>query len=1289
MLNQIGLVARYLLIASLVLLPAAHAHATFCAPPSPTPNDTPPLPDEPPCCGGDSVCENCNASPVFAKSGVYTTFAADLALPTNGLPLAVARSYESSHVVDGPVGYGWRSNFGTRLYYATYLFTAPATFSKEAVIVMPDGDTYRYSESANGSFAPPNGRRDTLVRSADGKFTLTLQRTNARYIFDTDGALLSMADEFGNTVRFTHDAGRRIVRADDESGTGRYLIVTWNPSGRIGSVQDHAGRVVSYSYGTNGTLTAVTNPAGQSTIYTYEQRRFAPQLSRVRDHWGRVLVEVDWDSADRVARYTEGGAEYRMSYLPADQSNPARTVKTHSKGSQTVYYDSNGLVTSRGGAAMSYTPEGDMASFGTGIQYTYTTLGRIASMHTGGDVAFHYTYDANYPYKVARVEPRLRANAGLYHGHWLGWRYTYYLPSETTSGALPGALKKIERLAFQYGTTTVLTDGDPISLYAEFSYDGKGRVTRSWDRTSLETKYVYDDAARTVYTYRPSNGAGVGERASIQTFDALGRQVSMTDPLGNVTTYEYDVLGRTTKVTLPKPNPTSPLVFETTIRYDNVGSNPDLQYTHVTDFNGRVTKQGFDAFGRVVESVDAAGHTTTHAYTDGLLSSITDPNGNVTTYSYDSGRRLAGITWPDGKSERYQYNSDSTLRSRTDRKGTTTTYAYDAYGRMSSQTTGSQSRSYTYEGQKLITVSDTYSGASDFLQYTYDPKTFLPLSEKQGLGTGVARGVIDYTWATTADLLSTYKVTDPDAPPSDAQTVSYAYSPDGSVSRINWSRGLGVYQFTYDAHGRQTRVTLANGQTRNFTYDNQGRLTRVSNLLNSTTNLATFDYEYDRENTTGAYTVLGQRTKMTAIVPSLSSLPKTTQYFYDVHNQLIRSSTTSGATTAERTWTYDAIGNRLTQTVGGSVTSYSYVKNAANTNTARLSAAGADPVGHDANGNMTTLGTITYAWDVLDRLKTRTQWAPYNFSYDALDRRVRVDQQSTKFVYHRNQLVDMSYRKSGNAYHRTNYLFGPNVDEPLARVDSTAVTYYAVDGLGSVILLSDAHGTVKNKYEYGAWGEVQTRSEQLVQPFAYTAREFTLIDAGTFENDYYYRARYLVPNIGRFIAEDPLRFAQGVNFYVYARNDGVNNTDPLGRQYIPVCTGTPWTYTGRSYVHGVSMTLWKLYKETEIGVPMPYYGGTPPPAPGWGQPLGGADTLSTGFCLCIYERRGLVERITTRWIYERYLDCHPCSANRREEMEVQSAPEYIYGPPAIFAVPGEQRQIGIAPCGVCPRERYQ
>jgi RHS repeat-associated protein len=44
----------------------------------------------------------------------------------------------------------------------------------------------------------------------------------------------------------------------------------------------------------------------------------------------------------------------------------------------------------------------------------------------------------------------------------------------------------------------------------------------------------------------------------------------------------------------------------------------------------------------------------------------------------------------------------------------------------------------------------------------------------------------------------------------------------------------------------------------------------------------------------------------------------------------------------------------------------------------------------------------------------------------------------------------------------------------------------------------------------------------------------------------YYRARYYDPQRGRFLNEDPIRFAGSVNFYSYVSNNPVVRIDPSG-----------------------------------------------------------------------------------------------------------------------------------------------
>jgi RHS repeat-associated protein len=132
----------------------------------------------------------------------------------------------------------------------------------------------------------------------------------------------------------------------------------------------------------------------------------------------------------------------------------------------------------------------------------------------------------------------------------------------------------------------------------------------------------------------------------------------------------------------------------------------------------------------------------------------------------------------------------------------------------------------------------------------------------------------------------------------------------------------------------------------------------------------------------------------------------------------------------------------------------------------------------------------------------------------------------------------------------TDYVFGPGIDEPLAkRTANGAVSYYGADALGSVVLVTDTNGTVTDSASYDPWG---TRGGSSTELFGYTGRE----TAGPF---WFNRARNYDPSTGRFMSEDPLRVGAAwalmnqptsdVRFppeYVYVYNSPALFRDPLG-----------------------------------------------------------------------------------------------------------------------------------------------
>jgi RHS repeat-associated protein len=197
----------------------------------------------------------------------------------------------------------------------------------------------------------------------------------------------------------------------------------------------------------------------------------------------------------------------------------------------------------------------------------------------------------------------------------------------------------------------------------------------------------------------------------------------------------------------------------------------------------------------------------------------------------------------------------------------------------------------------------------------------------------------------------------------------------------------------------------------------------------------------------------------------------------------------------------------------------------------------------DANGNMTSDGVKTFAWDAENRLIKITYPGSGNFSqilYDANGIKGQITETVASTLTSTKQFVNFEStiweeRDASSTVVRKFFGGGQAI--------SGFNYFYFTDHLGSVRDMTDGTGVVQAHYEYGPYGQRTKTAGALDSDFQYGGYYMHVASGLNLTVRRAYNSMQ-----GRWINRDPIAERGGTNYFGYCLNNPVSFTDPSGLQ---------------------------------------------------------------------------------------------------------------------------------------------
>ena len=592
------------------------------------------------------------------------------------------------------------------------------------------------------------------------------------------------------------------------------------------------------------------------------------------------------------------------------------------------------------------------------------------------------------------------------------------------------------------------------------------------------------------------------------TYDGAHRLTEIQDGTGNSIQYSLDAMGNRTAESAYDPsnvlsrtrsqiyNALSELYQQvgsagtsavtTTYGYDSNGNRTSIQAPLSLD-SGNV----YDALNRLIQVTDPNSGVSTFNYdaNDDLIS-VKDPATLTTSYQYDGLGDVLQLVSPATGTTTNTYDLARNLAGTTDARGVGAAYSYDAANRVTQMAYGDQTIVLTYDagtnGKGRLTGAHD---ASHSMSWQYDALGRVT-SKSQTLG--IVTKSVGYAYS-NADLIT---LTTPSG-----QAVAYSYS-NHQITGISINGTTLVTGVKYDPFGPTRGWSWGHGTSEIRLRDTDGNPNLISGIESTS-------YTVD-----SAFRIVGVANASNA---GLSCL-----------DRLTAASNPAGALT----WSYDADGNRLSQS-GAAGPSYG--------------ATGLSMIYNNRGRMVNVTGTNT----------TTT-----TYLYNALGQRIEKSGASIiLFWYDEAGHLLGEYTSNGTLLEETVWLG----DLPVATLQPNGsgginVYYIHADHLNSPKTITrSTDNAIMWRWDQDPFGTAapnQNPSSQgtLVYNLRFPGQYFDA-ETGLIYNYY----RDLDPNTGRYVESDPIGLKAGSwSTYAYANGGPISQRDPNGLEAVAAMSRLGW-----------------------------------------------------------------------------------------------------------------------------------